>query len=327
MQPAVRREALSRAFEAFLALAEEAVSRDYLDGFIPFHGEAPRWRPVPEVSATVLAEPLAWLEAERRTLTGLVERSAELGLTTHCWDLALSGVRLYELRGYLDDWRATARLALGPAAPMATGRARTRCWSRSGRWRTLERRYAEARPLLTEALPEVSGHTRILALVNLACGRAQDGQARGGAPALRGGAGPGAADPGPARPRAHAVLHVGPLRGPGALHRGGGAAGRRAHLRHRADRGGPGLDPPGQDRVAQGRARQGPRADTTPWSRSRAPGATWPTSRWAWRARERRWRAWAGQERRPPSCPRRRGCRRAWARAPAPRRSAACWIG
>ncbi|WP_344829327.1 hypothetical protein [Nonomuraea dietziae] len=58
MQPAVRREALSRAFEAFLALAEEAVSRDYLDGFIPFHGEAPRWRPVPEVSATVLAEPL-----------------------------------------------------------------------------------------------------------------------------------------------------------------------------------------------------------------------------------------------------------------------------
>ncbi|MEU4695969.1 AfsR/SARP family transcriptional regulator [Nonomuraea dietziae] len=168
MKPAVRREALSRAFEAFLALAEEAVSRDYLDGFIPFHGEAPRWRPTPEVSATVLAEPLAWLEAERRTLTGLVERSAELGLTTHCWDLALSGVRLYELRGYLDDWRATARLALGACRAHGDRKGENAMLVSLGALATLERRYAEARPLLTEALPEVSGHTRILALVNLA---------------------------------------------------------------------------------------------------------------------------------------------------------------
>ncbi|MFD1939486.1 BTAD domain-containing putative transcriptional regulator [Nonomuraea mangrovi] len=177
MDAPARAAVLGRAFETFLALADEAYSRDYLDGFIPFHGDAPRRRAEPEAVARMLGDPLAWLEAERRTLTGLVARAAELGMTTHCWDLALSGVRLYEISGYLDDWRATTLLALRACRTKSDRRGENAMLVSLGALETIERRYDQARPLLTEALPGLSGHTRILALVNLASVERRTGRA------------------------------------------------------------------------------------------------------------------------------------------------------
>lgn len=117
-----RQAARERVFSGALSLADQAHRRFYGGDFSIIHGTAVR-RPLPaDVTADLANRPLEWLEAERLTLSAVVEQAAELGLDELAWDLAMSTVVLFETRDHTDDWRACAENAL--VATRAAGNVR-----------------------------------------------------------------------------------------------------------------------------------------------------------------------------------------------------------
>ncbi|WP_063747062.1 AfsR/SARP family transcriptional regulator [Saccharothrix sp. NRRL B-16314] len=109
---AERADATTRVLGAWLALAERAHRKEYGGDHTILHGTAPRWH-VDEWADTVLVDnPVDWLENERYALVAAVRQAAAAGLDELCWDLALTAVSVFEVKGYLDDWRETAELAL-----------------------------------------------------------------------------------------------------------------------------------------------------------------------------------------------------------------------
>lgn len=115
-------DALGRVVGGWLALTGEAHSRVYGGDFTVLHGSAPRWR-LPESSVDrMLADPMAWLEAEHSNLCSVVALTANEGMAEACWDLAVSMVTLFEARCYFDDWQRTHEQAL--AAVRAAGNQR-----------------------------------------------------------------------------------------------------------------------------------------------------------------------------------------------------------
>jgi DNA-binding SARP family transcriptional activator/tetratricopeptide (TPR) repeat protein len=105
-----RRAALSRLLGAWLAIAEAAHRKEYGGDYTIVHSAAPRWQP-PGGDTFDVDYPQEWWEAERRALVWAVRKAAEVGLDDLCWDLALTSVTLFEVKGYFDDWRETAAVA------------------------------------------------------------------------------------------------------------------------------------------------------------------------------------------------------------------------
>jgi len=105
--------ALGRAFGASLALAERANDRlpgGFRRGGI---GDAPRCTGWTEAEAgELLADPVAWFEAERAALVAVVRQAAGAGRDESAWELACALGRFFELREHHDDWRATHEAAL-----------------------------------------------------------------------------------------------------------------------------------------------------------------------------------------------------------------------
>ncbi|MEU4765898.1 BTAD domain-containing putative transcriptional regulator [Actinosynnema sp. NPDC023794] len=135
-------DALERVSGGWLALAEEAHARIYGGDFTVLHGGAPRRR-LPRSSVDrLLADPVAWLEAEHRNLCSAVDLAAGGDLVEMCWDLAVTLVTLFEARCYFDDWERTHERALAVvrAAGDRRGEAALLCslaslrlsWSRGG---------------------------------------------------------------------------------------------------------------------------------------------------------------------------------------------------
>ncbi|MET8850134.1 BTAD domain-containing putative transcriptional regulator [Amycolatopsis sp. NPDC004625] len=58
------------------------------------------------------AEALAWLEAERANLAAVAAAAADRDRPHHCWQLVQTLWRFYFVRGHVDDWLRTHRLAL-----------------------------------------------------------------------------------------------------------------------------------------------------------------------------------------------------------------------
>lgn len=110
-----RRAALSRLFGAWLALAERAHRREYGGDYTTLHGNAPRFVVADADDELAETAPLDWLEKERVTLVAAVRQAANADMDEVCWDLALTLVSLFEVRGYYDDWRDTAEIALAAA--------------------------------------------------------------------------------------------------------------------------------------------------------------------------------------------------------------------
>jgi tetratricopeptide (TPR) repeat protein len=118
----VRTTALARAFGGWLALAESAHRCVYGGDFTILHGSALRWTGADSaVRQAIDADPIGWLEGERRAIGAAVQQSAELGLDELSWDLAWTAVTLYEARAYSDD-----RIAAQDYALAATERAGNR---------------------------------------------------------------------------------------------------------------------------------------------------------------------------------------------------------
>ncbi|MFD4639768.1 BTAD domain-containing putative transcriptional regulator [Lentzea sp. NPDC058436] len=100
-----RRDALARAFGAWLALAE--VASEHVPGpfYTPMHSDAARWRLPADVSGSLLADPMAWFGAEHAALMAAVVQSCEEGLTQLAWDLAGSTETYLNVRGVYDGWQ------------------------------------------------------------------------------------------------------------------------------------------------------------------------------------------------------------------------------
>jgi DNA-binding SARP family transcriptional activator/tetratricopeptide (TPR) repeat protein len=111
-----------RVYTALLTLARRAHRGIYGGDFEVVHGEVADWL-VPEgVRADLDRNPLAWYEPERSNIRAAVNHTAELGLTTWCWDLAISAHEFYTISGYFDDWHATHRTALAACRSAGDGR-------------------------------------------------------------------------------------------------------------------------------------------------------------------------------------------------------------
>jgi len=106
-----RRAAVVRLVGALLAKAEDAHCREYGGAYTILHGTGPRWRPEGG-SGTDIEDPVNWLESEHRSIVAGVRLAAEVGEDELCWDLALTAVTLFEVKGHFEDWREISELAL-----------------------------------------------------------------------------------------------------------------------------------------------------------------------------------------------------------------------
>jgi DNA-binding SARP family transcriptional activator/tetratricopeptide (TPR) repeat protein len=164
---AERNAALGRLLGAWLALADRAHRSEYGGDFTVLHGNAPRWSKVDLLDEDPADEPVEWWENERRAVVAAIRKSAAEGLDELCWDLALAAMSLFEVRGYFDDWRETAELALH-----ATERAGNRTGQAAmlyslGTLHMSQKRLPEAEGCFASALEkfEAEGDTRGCALV------------------------------------------------------------------------------------------------------------------------------------------------------------------
>ena len=132
---AERTAALRRLLGGWLALAELAHRAEYGGDYTILHGTAERFRlaewsdrTVGDCPSTWRENPLEWMEKERGSLVAAVRTAAEADEHELCWDLALTLVSLFEVRGYFDDWKETAELAhaVCSRAGNRTGRAAMR---------------------------------------------------------------------------------------------------------------------------------------------------------------------------------------------------------
>lgn len=142
-----RSEAIARALQCWLALAEEAHRLEYGGDYTVIHGSARRWRPESFVDEDLLARPLAWLEAERAALVSAVRQAAECGFDELSWDLACTAVTLFEARCFFDDWRDTSESALAATRQAKNRRGEAAILHSLGNLHMFQQRYAQAEEL------------------------------------------------------------------------------------------------------------------------------------------------------------------------------------
>ncbi|MGH3756277.1 AfsR/SARP family transcriptional regulator [Actinophytocola sp.] len=120
-----RRVVVERLLGAWLARAEHAHRKEYGGDYTILHGTAHRWSGAPELEEIDdMGDQIEWLESERRSLVSAVHLAADSGMSEACWDLALTAVTLFEVKGHFDEWRETAERAL--AATEESGNQRGR---------------------------------------------------------------------------------------------------------------------------------------------------------------------------------------------------------
>jgi DNA-binding SARP family transcriptional activator/tetratricopeptide (TPR) repeat protein len=102
-----RRETLERTLRAWLWLAVTAARR------LPVtFGTTIADVKQTEAPERLLADPVAWFEAERRTLCGAVDLAAAAGLDEVAWQLAAACVPFFDLHSHYEDWARTHARAL-----------------------------------------------------------------------------------------------------------------------------------------------------------------------------------------------------------------------
>lgn len=111
LDPGERQAALARLLGAWLELAVTAHRREYGGDYTVIHGRAAR-TPLPVgVDEDVLEDPMRWLDGQRGSVVAAVRQAAAAGLDELCWDLALTAVSLFEIKGHLDEWQETTDVA------------------------------------------------------------------------------------------------------------------------------------------------------------------------------------------------------------------------
>ncbi|MFD7257567.1 BTAD domain-containing putative transcriptional regulator [Streptomyces sp. NPDC059874] len=113
------RAALRRACAVWLGLAKEAHRRLYGGDYTLVQGSAPLRTLPSHLVDSLVEDPMEWFEAERYSITGLVQQAAREDESAYAWDLAMTSVTLFQNRNYLEDWRECGEAAL--AAVRRTG--------------------------------------------------------------------------------------------------------------------------------------------------------------------------------------------------------------
>ncbi|MEV4374832.1 BTAD domain-containing putative transcriptional regulator [Nonomuraea sp. NPDC049637] len=149
-----------RFLSCLLALAKDACERAYAGGFRLMDSGAPQWRPRGQVLPD---EPMTWMAAERETLITGIHHAAERGYAAMCWDLALAGVRLFEIHGQFVDWEQTARRALQVCRDQDDMRGVGAMLASLSGVEAFQRRHETSLALAKEALP-LLGESSIKAL-------------------------------------------------------------------------------------------------------------------------------------------------------------------
>ncbi|WP_431430038.1 BTAD domain-containing putative transcriptional regulator [Actinophytocola sp.] len=109
------RAAVRRVLGGYLSLAvsaAEAMPIHFLGVFAAAAVPA-TWRP--RGAAELVADPLAWFEAERRAGVAAVSLAPEWGLDDLAWRVTAAFTPYFDLRGHYDDWHRTHRIALAAA--------------------------------------------------------------------------------------------------------------------------------------------------------------------------------------------------------------------
>ncbi|WP_329090863.1 AfsR/SARP family transcriptional regulator [Streptosporangium sp. NBC_01469] len=104
-EPAELLLATSRAFGAWLWLAEQAMEHVHGACYAVLHGPAPRRALPGDIAESLLRDPLAWFNAERTALAGLVEQACALALDDFAWDLAGCLERYFDSHGFFSECR------------------------------------------------------------------------------------------------------------------------------------------------------------------------------------------------------------------------------
>lgn len=116
-----RRKAIRRVLEGYVGLAGEAARRMPIHFFgicdVALPGDT--WRPG-EPDA-LLADPVAWFDAESHTAIAAVVLAERWNLDDLAWRLTIALTPYFDLHGHRDDWRHTHEIAL--AAARRTGDA------------------------------------------------------------------------------------------------------------------------------------------------------------------------------------------------------------
>jgi DNA-binding SARP family transcriptional activator/tetratricopeptide (TPR) repeat protein len=149
---AERDQALARMLGAWLALAERAHRAEYGGDYTILHGNAARVQLPEWASEDVTEDPMEWLEYERSALVACVRQAAAAGMDELCWDLALTAVCLFEVKGYFDDWRETAELALEVCLHAGNRTGQAAMLYSLGTLHMYQKHLAEAGQSFTEAL-------------------------------------------------------------------------------------------------------------------------------------------------------------------------------
>jgi tetratricopeptide (TPR) repeat protein len=110
--PAELSAALARAFGAWLHLAERADARLGNPLLEPVYSAASRWAVDQQTTSRLLADPLAFLEAERPGLVAAVTQTASLGMAGLSWELTSALTQFLGAGMYLDDWHSCTGQAL-----------------------------------------------------------------------------------------------------------------------------------------------------------------------------------------------------------------------
>ncbi|MEV0624130.1 BTAD domain-containing putative transcriptional regulator [Nonomuraea sp. NPDC050404] len=151
--PAGRRQAAAERLRgAYLDLAERA-EQEFGGGFVGPGSPRPAAWSLPEsLARRLVADPVAWFEAERLPLAAMVRRAARSGATGAAARLAAPLAVFYESRAYFDDWRATHEQVLEAARQARDHVAAMTMLRNLGELHTIQDRYALAITCFEEAL-------------------------------------------------------------------------------------------------------------------------------------------------------------------------------
>jgi DNA-binding SARP family transcriptional activator len=145
--------AVERLLGAWLARAEHAHRKEYGGDHTIVHSAAPRWSGAAELEdIDDMGDHVEWLESERRSLVTAVHLAADHGMTDLCWDIALTSVTLFEIKGHFDDWRETAQRALAATEEAGDRRGRAAMLYALGAMHLVHTRLADAERCYSAAL-------------------------------------------------------------------------------------------------------------------------------------------------------------------------------
>jgi len=139
-----RLAALNRAFEGWLALAEEAGRGMASSALAVAFEPGTCWRPDESVVSSVVADPSGWFKAEWAGLVGAVSQAYSVELDQLGWALGVRLARFLLVHGHYDDWRRVCELMLASARRAVSGGSEGMALAGPGELPWLQHRLDEA---------------------------------------------------------------------------------------------------------------------------------------------------------------------------------------